>query len=301
MPSFEIGFSCRSISISINFSDFDFDVRAIDSNIVSAYALTCGRTEHLAGCDIKNGTVPGTSDFNTFDFPLTKRPAHVCACVIDRVKRTAHVEKGDLFTVDLDHRGLACRNVIGPGNFYSLGHCISHRLGLIARSLSTARVGRQAPNLVPLLPSKLSQKPSHRIVEVINHSLFQRNDGVVGDVNVFRTDLRAAFGYVAKSNAKFIFKQFGARQSIERMHFQSGDAHEETRAAELLFLLMIAQYVADILAKKALNAFAKLLDAIDFALIHFPFDVGPRREWRDLLIDAVIPRDVGNQILQHRE
>ena len=42
--------------------------------------------------------------------------------------------------------------------------------------------------------------------KVINDSLLKRNYGVVGDVNVFRADLRAAFRDVAKTNTDFIFK-----------------------------------------------------------------------------------------------
>src|SRR6266542_3568746 len=120
---------------------------------------------------------------------------------------------------------------------------------------------RRAAWSTSLLAGQLSQKPTHRIVKVIHDSLFQGNDGVVGDVNVFGTDFGAAFGYVAESDAEFVFQQFSARQIVERMHFQAGDAHEEARAAELLNLLVIAQHMADILAKKALNALAKLLHA----------------------------------------
>src|SRR5215510_4120591 len=83
------------------------------------------------------------------------------------------------------------------------------------------------------------------------------------------------------------------------MHFQSGDAHEKAWAAELFSLRMIAQHVADILAEKAFNAFPEFLDAIDFALIHFPFSVDRRRKRRNLFVDAVIPGDVGDQVLKH--
>src|SRR5260370_2507563 len=131
----------------------------------------------------------------------------------------------------------------------------------------------------------------------MNRWLLQGNGGGVGDVNVLRANFRAALGYVAESDAEVVFQQLGAIQSIKWMHFQTGDAHEEARAAELLNFLVIAQDVADILAKKALDAFAKLLNAIDLALIHFPFDVRPRGERRDLFVDAVIPRDVGDQVL----
>src|SRR6266478_2719052 len=185
--------------------------------------------------------------------------------------------------------------------FTNSGIASPNRPGLTVRSLSTARGSPQASNSVSLLASKLSQEPAHRIVEVIHHSLFQRNDCVVGDVDVFGANFRAAFGYVAESDAEFVFQQPGAIQTVKRMHFQAGDAHEEARAAELLNFLVIAQHMADVLAKEAFNALAKLLHAIDFVLIHLPFDVRPRGKWRDCFVDAVIPRDVGNKILEHRE
>src|SRR5207237_1952405 len=75
----------------------------------------------------------------------------------------------------------------------------------------------------------------------------------------------------------------------------------EARAAELLYLLVIAQHVANVLTEKAFNALAKLLHAIDLALIHLPFHVRPGCERRNLSVDAVIPGNVGDEILQHRK
>src|SRR5260370_33998110 len=82
------------------------------------------------------------------------------------------------------------------------------------------------------------------------------------------------------------------------MHLETRDAHKETGTAKLLLFVVIAQHMTNVLAKKTLYAFAKLLHAIDFALIHLPLTVRPRCERRDLLVNAIVPRDVGNQILE---
>jgi len=69
--------------------------------------------------------------------------------------------------------------------------------------------------------------------------------------------------------------------------------------------VMIAQDVANILAEEAFDTLAKLLRAIDVGLLHPPRTVGgirlARRKFRDLLLHAVIPTDVGDQILHMRE
>src|SRR5438128_461987 len=145
-----------------------------------------------------------------------------------------------------------------------------------------------------LFCAELPQKPTHRIVEVVNHSLLQRDDRVVRNVNILRANLGAAFGDIAESDAQIVLQQFSPRHAIERMHLQPGDANEETRAAELLLLLVIAQHVADVLAEETFNALAKLLNPIDVALIHLPFNVRARCEGRNPLVDFVIPGDIRN-------
>ena len=72
-----------------------------------------------------------------------------------------------------------------------------------------------------------------------------------------------------------------------------------------LVLVVIAQHVADVLAEEALDALPELLDAVDVALLHPPGAVGrigrTRLELPDLLLDVVVPRDVGDQILDRRK
>ena len=85
------------------------------------------------------------------------------------------------------------------------------------------------------------------------------------------------------------------------MHLKRSGAYEEPWAAKLLLLAVVTQDVADILAKEALNALAKLLYAIHIPLVHLPLDARARLEGRNLPIDFEVPGDVGDQILDHRE
>jgi len=80
------------------------------------------------------------------------------------------------------------------------------------------------------------------------------------------------------------------------VHFEAGDANEEARTAETFVFGVIAENVADVLAEKTFDALAKFLDAIDVALIHFPFDVFARLEGGDFLVDLVVPGDVGDEV-----
>ena len=105
----------------------------------------------------------------------------------------------------------------------------------------------------------------------------------------------------AEANAKLIFEQAGAGLSVERMHFESRDADEESWAAELLHFLVITQDMAHVLAQEALYALAKFLHPIHIFLIHLPLDTGARRERRNFLVNSVIPGDIGNQIFNHWE
>jgi hypothetical protein len=58
--------------------------------------------------------------------------------------------------------------------------------------------------LFPSSASDLPHQPQHRIVKFIHHSLFQRDNRVVSDVNFFRTNLSAALRNVAKPQPKFL-------------------------------------------------------------------------------------------------
>src|SRR5207253_2181746 len=102
--------------------DFDFDVWAIDANVIPIHSTARRWAKHFASGHVKNASVPGAGHLCASEFALAQRPAHVRARVIDRVKRTTDVEDCNLFTIDLDHRGLAGRNVVGAGNSYEVWH-----------------------------------------------------------------------------------------------------------------------------------------------------------------------------------
>jgi hypothetical protein len=123
---------------------------------------------------------------------------------------------------------------------------------------------------------QLPKEPSHRIIILVNDALFERNDCIVSDVNVFWTDLSAALGDVAISETQLFFQYRSAIEAVERMHFQAGNPNEETRSAKLILLFMISQDVAHILTKKTFNALAKLLHPINVSLLHFPLNTCSR-------------------------
>ena len=68
----------------------------------------------------------------------------------------------------------------------------------------------------------------------------------------------------------------------------------------------VAQHVADVLAQEALDALAELLHALDVLLVH-PVSrrrrapARLRREGLDALVLLVVPGDVADQVLDHRE
>lgn len=144
-----------------------------------------------------------------------------------------------------------------------------------------------------------------RVEELIYDALFQRNNGVVGDVDTFRTDFCTAFGNIAEADALRLAQVREPVFGIERMHFQSGSVNEKSRTDEFLMKVMVAKDVADILAQEAFDAFAKFLDTIHIALVHAPRAVGSIRsaglKRLDFLLDAEIPGNVCHQVLHQRE
>src|SRR5258708_6815520 len=85
------------------------------------------------------------------------------------------------------------------------------------------------------------------------------------------------------------------------MHFEAGDANEETRAGKLFLLVVFAKNMTNVLAEKAFDALAKLLDAIDIQLRGFPFHSPAGLEGRDFVVDTVVPRNVGDKVFNARE
>src|ERR1700730_10015871 len=71
-----------------------------------------------------------------------------------------------------------------------------------------------------LSAANLADKHEQRIVKLIHHPLLQRNDGIVGDVDIFRADLGAALRDVTEANAQFFLQQMRTGGAVERMHLK---------------------------------------------------------------------------------
>src|SRR5882762_5970590 len=61
---------------------------------------------------------------------------------------------------------------------------------------------RQSSRGLLLLGAELPQQPDDGIEELVGHPLLERDDPVVGDMDVLGTDLGAALGDVAEADAR---------------------------------------------------------------------------------------------------
>src|SRR6267143_2150100 len=68
--------------------------------------------------------------------------------------------------------------------------------------------------------AELAQQPHHGIEELVGHPLLERDDGVVGDVDVLGADLGAALGDVAEADALLRTDELEAVVGVERMHLE---------------------------------------------------------------------------------
>src|SRR5882762_9172162 len=153
------------------------------------------------------------------------------------------------------------------------------------------------------LSSELPEQPDDG-VEAVDHPLLERDDAVVGDVDVLGTHLGAALGDVAQAHARLLLHELRAVASVEWVHVEAGQLDEEARHGEaLLQLLVVADDVAHVLAQEALDALVELLDAIDVLLHHPVGAVGLRRldaQRRHLPGLHVVVGDVGDEVADGR-
>src|SRR5207302_10744392 len=103
------------------------------------------------------------------------------------------------------------------------------------------------------------------------------------------------------ATAQLLPEQPTPQSTVHGLPLQSRDAHKKARPRELFLLVVLAQYVANVLAETTFDALAELLDAVHVSLVDFPFGVRPRLEGENPLVDAEIPGDVGDQILDERK
>src|SRR2546426_9168284 len=154
------------------------------------------------------------------------------------------------------------------------------------------------------LSSELPQQPDDGI-EFVSHPLLERDDPVVGDVDVLRADLGTALRDIAQSDARVPLGELRPILGVERVHVEARDVDEEARHGEdPLLLLVVADDVAHVLTQEALDALVELLDAIDVLLHHPVGAVGLRRpeaQRRHLLGLLVVEGHVGHEVADQRE
>src|SRR5437773_12276394 len=97
-----------------------------------------------------------------------------------------------------------------------------------------------------LLPrtADLADQHEERVIEFIHDALFERDNGIVRDANLFRADLGAALCDVALADAQFLAEQPSARCAVHGVHIQTRDAQQKARPSVLIILVVLALTVA---------------------------------------------------------
>src|SRR5262249_45178225 len=156
-----------------------------------------------------------------------------------------------------------------------------------------------------LLAGDLAEEPQDRVVVPVDHALLERDDAVVGDVDVLRADLGAALGDVAEADPGHVADHLPTVEGVQRVHLQFGQPDEEAGAGEaLLLLVVVPDDVADVLAEEALDALPELLPAVDVLLHHSVGAIrlrGSGLEGRDPAGHREVEGDVGHQVLDDGE
>src|SRR5207245_11746743 len=103
-------------------------------------------------------------------------------------------------------------------------------------------------------PPEAPPEPAEGVVELVDDTFLQRDDGVVGDVDRLRADLRAALGDIAEPDARLLLQVRTTRFDVERVHLEPRQADEEAGTGEAVLAVMVAQHVAHVLAEETLDA-----------------------------------------------
>src|SRR5262249_48276635 len=77
------------------------------------------------------------------------------------------------------------------------------------------------------------------IEEAIDNSFLERNDGVIGDRDAFRTNLSTTLCDTAQSNPELRFQILQSIAHVQRVHFQGRDMNEESWTNELFLHVML--------------------------------------------------------------
>src|SRR5215813_5114556 len=222
-------------------------------------------------------SAPAASSASLTPPPLPRPPACTCALTTTLPPRLAAMARAC--------SGVSATSPLGTATPYSL------RMALPWYSWIFTGSG---------FAGDLPGEPDDRVVLLRHQPFLEGNDGVVGDVDVLGAHFGAALGDVAVAEPGLGLRKLQAVVGVERMHLELGDAHEEAGPREAaLVLRMIADDVAHVLAKEALDALAELLAPLHVFLLHPSRPVrllGPRLEGRHLLGTLEVEGDIRGEV-----
>src|SRR5579864_2755461 len=115
----------------------------------------------------------------------------------------------------------------------------------------------------------LGDRPDGVEVDIV-HSLLERDDGIVGDLDVLGAHLGAALRDVAVTHARLAFEHRPTVQDVLGVHVEARDANHEPRTVKHALRVVRADHVAYVLAQEALDALAELHHPLDVFLLHAP-------------------------------
>src|SRR6185437_9713788 len=153
--------------------------------------------------------------------------------------------------------------------------------------------------------SEDAEQPLQGIEIAIHDALLEGNDRVLSNRDGLGAYLPATSRDVAVADVVLSSQIADAVFSVQRMHFKRSGIDEQARTNEFVVLVVLAQYVANILAEETLDTLAKFLHTLDVGLLHAPRAVwcvgGPGLELFDRLLGSEVPRNVRDQIANDRE
>ena len=85
-----------------------------------------------------------------------------------------------------------------------------------------------------LLAGEGAPNPLKRVVVPVHNTLFQLNDGVVGDLDASRAYFGATSGDVAVFDAEFLLDFRHTVFGVQRMHFVLSQSYEVSRSGEIV-------------------------------------------------------------------
>src|SRR5215210_6982493 len=100
-------------------------------------------------------------------------------------------------------------------------------------------------------PAEKLHQFSQRIKELIHHPLLERNDRIIRDRDMLRTDLGAALGDVAEADSVSCAQLWYSILHVQRVHLQRRHVHQEAGPDEILVEMVVPQHMADVLAEEA--------------------------------------------------